>query len=101
MSFIVVSGSGRIDIGGCSNSSLGSSYHGQDRDGSIKQLATLAGVSGTQSYAVLGAKSTPSVEWLCRVAEALAVHPSAFLQGLGLRARARAEQALARPPFPP
>ena len=49
----------------------------------LNQLSDRAGVSRAQLYAVLGGKSSPSLEWLCKVADALGVHPSALIEGIG------------------
>jgi DNA-binding phage protein len=45
-------------------------------------LAQRAHVSRAQLYAVLSASSSPSLDWLCRIAEALEVEPSVLLQGI-------------------
>ena len=51
----------------------------------LNQLSDLAGVSRAQLYAVLGGKSSPSLEWLCKVADALDLHPSALLEDLSMQ----------------
>ena len=45
-------------------------------------LAQRAHVSRAQLYAVLSASSSPSLDWLCRIAEALEVEPHDLLRGI-------------------
>lgn len=45
-------------------------------------LAQRAHVSRAQLYAVLSASSSPSLDWLCRIAEALEVEPNELLEGI-------------------
>ena len=45
-------------------------------------LAQRAHVSRAQLYAVLSANSSPSLDWLCRIAEALEVEPTDLLEGI-------------------
>ena len=45
-------------------------------------LAQRAHVSRAQLYAVLSASSSPSLDWLCRIAEALEVEPHEILRGI-------------------
>ena len=48
----------------------------------MNRLSDLAGVSRAQLYAVLAGRSSPSLEWLCKIADALELDPSALLDGM-------------------